>query len=226
MGADDGAKAEEKAFCDIYNVKETKLLCDDTVEQLLTRERHVNAKGKQKDGSADTFAPFKASHVIDDMSMVMSVIGSATIVAAVGYVYMKKIAWADAKLYYFVAIAIFVVLTAVQSVVQYVYGPVIFTGTRTLPSGRIEVERLRICAVPAGPTQVHGCESRNARQALTPPTYLLDVQYSRGGSSHVAGRESRITLGHFGEWFSSDGGFHERIFEERLIAALYRVFGE
>lgn len=133
--------------CNTASIKDTKYFCDDAIERvssaMLTKfltqrpsaERTPSAKGKEK--SAVEFAPFQASHTVDDVLMAVSLTGSVIMLGTVGYVYLKKVEWPIARQYYLVAVSTFAVLFAIQSVIKYFAGPLVFRGTRKMLSNRV-----------------------------------------------------------------------------------------
>lgn len=133
--------------CNTASIKDTKYFCDDAIERvgsttltkLLTQrpsaERTPSAKGKEK--STVEFAPFQASHTVDDVLMAVSLTGSVIMLGTVGYVYLKKVEWPIARQYYLVAVSTFAVLFALQSAIKYFAGPLVFRGTRKMLSNRV-----------------------------------------------------------------------------------------
>ncbi|KAI3623815.1 hypothetical protein GLX27_001945 [Malassezia furfur] len=217
--------------CNTASIKDTKYFCDDAIERLLTQrpsaERTPSAKGKEK--STVEFAPFQASHTVDDVLMAVSLTGSVIMLGTVGYVYLKKVEWPIARQYYLVAVSTFAVLFALQSAIKYFAGPLVFRGTRKMLSNRVEVEYLRIQSPAPGAPRVTNETAADGRPILVPPEYKLEVWYTRksnGGKSVLATKHDYIVLGHFGEWFTETGEFVESVFEQRLLTSLQRVLGE
>lgn len=145
--------------------------------------------------------------------MVLSLIGSITMLGTAAYVYLKKLEWHIARPYLWVSVSVFAALYAVQSLIKFFSGPIVFQGTRKMLSNRvrgvdvlnqIEVEHLRIQSPACGPATVSDKKADDGRPILIPPQYMLEVWYTRtsnGGKSVLAKKHDRIVLGHFGTSF-------------------------
>ena len=53
------------------------------------------------------FKPFSASHFMDDMLMFLDLVGSAVMLGATAFVYLKKVAWEEAKPIFIMSTGIF-----------------------------------------------------------------------------------------------------------------------
>lgn len=80
------------------------------------------------------FKPFSASHFMDDMLMFLNLVGSAVMLVATAYVYLKKVAWEEAKPIFMMSTGIFFTLYVICAVISYTRGHVVFTGVRTTES--------------------------------------------------------------------------------------------
>jgi len=80
------------------------------------------------------FKPFSASHFMDDMLMFLDLVGSAVMLGATAFVYLKKVAWEEAKPIFIMSTGIFFSLFAVCTVISYIRGHVVFTGVRMTES--------------------------------------------------------------------------------------------
>mgnify|MGYP002722944889 CR=1 FL=1 len=84
------------------------------------------------------FKPFSASHFMDDLLMFLDLVGSAVMLGATAFVYLKKVAWEEAKPIFIMSTGIFFSLFAICSVISYIRGHVVFSGCLlyTSPSPR------------------------------------------------------------------------------------------
>lgn len=80
------------------------------------------------------FKPFSASHFMDDMLMFLDLVGSAVMLGATAFVYLKKVAWEEAKPIFIMSTGIFFSLFAICSVISYIRGHVVFSGVRMTES--------------------------------------------------------------------------------------------
>lgn len=67
---------------------------------------------------------------MDDMIMFLDLIGSVVMLGATAYVYLKKVAWEEAKPIFMISTGIFFTIYAICAVVSYMRGHVVFTGVR------------------------------------------------------------------------------------------------
>lgn len=98
-------------------------------------EEDPSGKGKKK--VSTEFAPFQATHLLDDMLVGISFLGSSVMLGSTAYAYLMKLEWADAKPYFWVSVPFFAVLFALQALIKFFTGPVVFRGTRKLLSDRV-----------------------------------------------------------------------------------------
>ncbi|PKI82311.1 hypothetical protein MVES_003788 [Malassezia vespertilionis] len=187
------AKAQDaKQVCNLANVKDLKIQCDDTIERVL-------------------------------------------VLVSVLYTYWYKISWEHSKQYLYAGIGAYVLCQGIQLLVRRIFGVAIFMGSRTgkeivralARSPQNETEWVQIKASSVGPSTLPGKKAADGKPVLIPPTYAVDVKYTRSIGGRVLGsKDDHVVLGSFGEWFRQDGEFVESIFAERLRVGLQKVMGE
>lgn len=221
------ARADGKVYCNVYNQKEIKFHCDDVLEQILTRKREVT-KLEDKNTSTVSFRPFAASHLLDDALLFLQFAASITMLASVGYVYMKKVSWNDSKSIFLISVSIFFSAYVLVTLANYIRGPIVFSGVRKTTEQPSELECILIKSpYMKGPTKSVE-RTKEGLSVLTPPSYELDVNYMRLGSDSRtvrAKRKGRIIVGHHGEWFTHEGEFLPNEFESRFLSSLQKHMG-
>ncbi|PWN47945.1 hypothetical protein IE53DRAFT_389892 [Violaceomyces palustris] len=228
----------DRYYVDNSNASELKLTCDEAVERILTRETIVEADSDSKPTSTSSpspsiFPPFKASHFHTDLRLVLGFTASAVMIGVCVWSYFVEKDWEKNKKPCGIAVVIYVVLSAIQTLDSYMQGSKIFEGKRKTVSKRIETERLSISS-PSLPKAVikppaGGTLAKGEKPTLIPPAYTLKIDYTRksnNGKSLLGKKKTSITLGHMGEWFTEEGEFIESIFEQRLISNLEKAFGQ
>ncbi|WFD00746.1 hypothetical protein MYAM1_003498 [Malassezia yamatoensis] len=225
------ALQEKRLTCNTASVKDTKYFCDDCVERLLTQTPNAqwnsSKKGKKRDEIP--FEPFQADHKVDDTLMGLSLLGSIVMLATTGYVYLQKVDWQIARQYYVIAVSVFLILLLVQSYIKYQVGPMVFQGYRTDASSPDVKESIKVIAMPTGPATESGQVAKDNRPELLPPSYHLDLNFTRYSLSQnkvLMQKRDHVVLGHFGEWFTESGEFVEPVFRQRLLTSVQRVRGD
>ncbi|CAO1634723.1 unnamed protein product [Parajaminaea phylloscopi] len=231
---------EDRIFVDNSNLAELKLTCDEAVQRILTRSTKALPRaalaGLEADKSPDSepssstveeSAPFKASHFHEDLRLALGYAASAAIIGVSAWAYLVEKDWGKNKGLTAIAVVAYLFLSAAQAVDAYLQGDRIFYGKRKMLSKRIETELLSVSSpsLPK-PTQSSDPDASTGKRLIVPPTYTLDIDYTRrsnGGKSLLQRSSGKAQLGSLGEWFTADGEFVEAIFERRLLDSLQKI---
>ncbi|PWN24266.1 hypothetical protein BCV69DRAFT_280156 [Microstroma glucosiphilum] len=237
---------EDRIYVDNSSLQELKATCDEAVERILTRpsghlapapsassavhsplssSADLSASVSSANGHADAsdFPPFKASHLHTDLRLALGFSASFIVIGACLWAYFVEKDWQKNKGWTGVAVASYVVLSALQALDAYLQGDRIFTGKRKMLSKRIETEVLTIASPSLPKPTVE--KTSEGQKWIVPPRYSLQVEYTRrsnGGKSLLRRVKQSVDMGHFGEWFTEEGEFVEAIFEQKLISGLER----
>ncbi|PWY97948.1 hypothetical protein BCV70DRAFT_202434 [Testicularia cyperi] len=218
-----GEQSPDRIFVDNSNLTELKATCDEAVERILTREAAASI-------TDPNLAPFAADHFHTDLRLALGFIAATIMIGTSAWAYFVEKEWKNNKKGCAIAVVVYVVLSAISLIDSYMQGNNIFTGRRKMLSNRIETERLSISSPPL-PKAVRQTrtDSTSGKTVLTPPTYTLEINYSRKsnqGQSLLGHKKTSLCLGHLGEWFTEEGEFVESVFQERLLTALQKVYGQ
>ncbi|KAE8269230.1 hypothetical protein A4X09_0g3118 [Tilletia walkeri] len=221
------SSSSQKILIDNSNLSELKLTADEAVERILS--------------SSSKHQAWTISHFHTDLRLALGYAASLLMIGVGVWSYFVEKDWEVNKRPTAVAVAVYVVLSAIQTADAYVQGNRIFYGSRkspTSPSGPLERLVLSSPPLPKHKLFPHSSTTsstdKNPAPAATtktkgkgmtvPPEYSLYAEYFSPGSS--VGKKGKVTLGHFGEWITEEGEFVESIFEERLRSGLAKVVGE
>ncbi|KAJ1020268.1 hypothetical protein NDA18_005865 [Ustilago nuda] len=214
----------DRIVVDSSNLSELKATCDEAVERILSRQPVDESVAK-----AQAFAPFKVSHLHDDLRLLLGFTASAIMIGTSTWAYFVEKEWNRNKQICGIAVVIYIILSAIQAAHSYLQGNTIFTGTRKMLSNRIETEQLLISSPPLPKAIKKNAKAPSGKSILTPPAYTLHFHYTRKcnkGKSLLSKKSGSLPLGHLGEWFTEHGEFAQDIFQQRLLSGLQKAFGQ
>ncbi|GAC94290.1 hypothetical protein PHSY_001861 [Pseudozyma hubeiensis SY62] len=217
--------SSDKIVVDTSNLTELKATCDEAVERILSRQPDPHATSTQP----PAFAPFKVSHFHTDLRLVLGFAASAVMIGTSIWAYFVEKEWKNNKHACAIAVVVYTILSGIQMADSYLQGNNVFIGTRKAQSDRTPTEHLTIASPPLPKAIKKDTKTTDGKPILTPPAYSLDITYRRTStkdSSHAVQKSTPLPLGHLGEWFTQEGEFIERVFEQRLLSGLEKVFGQ
>ncbi|KAL9938428.1 hypothetical protein V8E36_003051 [Tilletia maclaganii] len=222
MPAAAAAVTDDRILVDNSNLAELKLTADEAVERILSRA----SKAAPTQG-ATASPPWKVSHFHTDLRLVLGYTASLLMIAVGVWSYFIEKEWSVNKGPTAVAVAVYLVLSAIQTADAYVQGNRIFYGSRKSANSS-QVEKL-ILTSPQLPRHKTIKRTPSTPQPATiPPEYTLEAEYfaPTSASQQQQPKKGKVALGHFGEWITQEGEFLESVFEERLRAGLAKLLGE
>ncbi|PWN44346.1 hypothetical protein IE81DRAFT_321503 [Ceraceosorus guamensis] len=206
------SEAPARIYIDNSNSTELKLTCDEAVERILT---------------SNSTNPWRASHLLVDIRLVLGFIASIEMIGVSAWAWKIVPEWNENKGLTAVAVAVYMVLSGIQTALAYLEGDTIFRGAQSSSDASSSAtsssqKKLRISsgALPKAQTDKEASKE-DGRKWTTPPVYELELEWS-GAKVRKSGKE-KINLGHMGEWFTQEGEFVEDIFSKKLLAAIDSV---